>query len=77
MTVSTPVFLDVEGKAIAVRHMAGAEPGIVWLGGFKSDMAGSKAEALAALARDTRRTAFRFDYSGHGESGGFFVDGSI
>ena len=51
--------------------------GFFWLSGFKSDMAGSKAESLAGLARDTRRSAFRFDYSGHGESGGFFVDGTI
>ncbi len=40
-------------------------------------MEGSKAESLAALARDTRRLSFRFDYSGHGQSGGFFVDGTI
>jgi len=51
--------------------------GLFWLGGFKSDMTGSKAEALASLARETRRTAFRFDYSGHGQSGGLFVDGTI
>ncbi len=51
--------------------------GFLWLGGFKSDMEGSKAEALAALARETRRPALRFDYSGHGASGGLFVDGTI
>lgn len=51
--------------------------GLFWLGGFKSDMEGSKAETLASLARDTRRSCFRFDYSGHGRSGGFFVDGTI
>jgi pimeloyl-ACP methyl ester carboxylesterase len=51
--------------------------GMFWMGGFNSDMAGSKAETLAALARDTRRSAFRYDYSGHGESGGLFVDGTI
>jgi len=51
--------------------------GFVWLGGYKSDMAGSKAEALAALARETRRPFLRFDYSGHGASGGLFVDGTI
>jgi hypothetical protein len=51
--------------------------GLFWLGGFRSDMTGSKAEALASLARETRRTAFRFDYSGHGQSGGLFVDGTI
>ncbi|PZF76640.1 alpha/beta hydrolase [Aestuariivirga litoralis] len=51
--------------------------GFVWLGGYKSDMEGSKAEALAALARETRRACLRFDYSGHGASGGLFVDGTI
>lgn len=51
--------------------------GFFWLGGFKSDMDGSKAEAIAGLARDTRRTALRFDYSGHGKSSGLFVDGTI
>ena len=69
-----------DGTELAYREDGGEDVGrcgLFWLGGFKSDMAGSKAEALAALARDTRRTAFRFDYSGHGESGGFFVDGSI
>ena len=51
--------------------------GFVWLGGYKSDMEGSKAEALAALARETRRPSLRFDYSGPGASGGLFVDGTI
>lgn len=51
--------------------------GFVWLGGYRSDMEGSKAEALAALARETRRPCLRFDYSGHGASGGLFVDGTI
>lgn len=51
--------------------------GFFWLGGFKSDMAGSKAESLAALARECRRPSLRFDYSGHGRSGGLFVDGTI
>lgn len=51
--------------------------GFFWLGGYKSDMTGSKAEALAALARETRRPSLRFDYSGHGASGGLFVDGTI
>jgi pimeloyl-ACP methyl ester carboxylesterase len=51
--------------------------GFFWLGGFKSDMTGSKAEALAALARETRRPGLRFDYSGHGRSQGLFIDGTI
>ncbi|MDE2384134.1 MAG: alpha/beta fold hydrolase [Alphaproteobacteria bacterium] len=51
--------------------------GFLFLGGFKSDMTGKKAEALAELARSTRRRALRFDYSGHGQSGGAFTDGTI
>jgi pimeloyl-ACP methyl ester carboxylesterase len=69
-----------DGTEIAYREDGGEDLGrcgLFWLGGFKSDMEGSKAEAMAALARDTRRSALRFDYSGHGASGGFFVDGTI
>jgi pimeloyl-ACP methyl ester carboxylesterase len=51
--------------------------GFFWLGGFKSDMTGSKAETLSALAHATRRTFLRFDYSGHGQSSGAFEDGTI
>ena len=54
-----------------------ARCGFFWLGGFKSDMEGSKAEVLGALARETRRPGFRFDYSGHGASGGDFLKGTI
>jgi pimeloyl-ACP methyl ester carboxylesterase len=69
-----------DGTALAYREDGGEDVGrcgLFWLGGFKSDMEGAKAETLASLARDTRRTAFRFDYSGHGQSGGLFTDGSI
>ncbi len=51
--------------------------GTFWLGGFKSDMRGSKAEVLADHARASERSFVRFDYSGHGESDGEFVDGTI
>lgn len=51
--------------------------GFMFLGGFKSDMTGNKAEALAALARATRRRSLRFDYSGHGQSSGAFTEGTI
>ncbi|MFN4141931.1 MAG: alpha/beta hydrolase [Aestuariivirga sp.] len=69
------------GALIAYREDGSGDDsarcGFFWLGGFKSDMEGSKAEALAGLARETRRPALRFDYSGHGASGGLFVDGTI
>ena len=67
----TPIAFRNDGKDDLGRC------GFVWLGGYKSDMEGSKAEALAALARETRRPGLRFDYSGHGASGGLFVDGTI
>jgi pimeloyl-ACP methyl ester carboxylesterase len=64
-------------RTIAIRSQAGGSPGLVWLGGFKSDMKGTKAEALAAWAQEKGRACVRFDYSGHGVSGGDFADGTI
>src|SRR5216684_3578961 len=64
-------------RSIAVRARSGRAPGLFWLGGFKSDMAGTKALALDAWAAEQGRACVRFDYSGHGESGGSFADGTI
>jgi pimeloyl-ACP methyl ester carboxylesterase len=75
--MTTPVFLDVDGTAIAVRYAAGAAPGIVWLGGYKSDMLGTKAQTLAEWTAGEGRAFLRHDYSGHGESSGAFADGTI
>jgi pimeloyl-ACP methyl ester carboxylesterase len=55
----------------------GSGPGLFWLGGFKSDMKGTKAEALDRWAESATRGCVRFDYSGHGESGGDFQKGTI
>eukprot|EP01035_Chromulina_nebulosa_P014088 gene14087-18643_t len=74
MTATPPTFLDVDGSRIAVRHAAGSAPGIVWLGGYKSDMLGTKAQTLADWAAKEGRAFLRHDYSGHGESGGAFAD---
>jgi pimeloyl-ACP methyl ester carboxylesterase len=63
--------------AIAVRQQDGALPGLFFLSGYKSDMKGGKAEALARWAQLHGRGCVRFDYSGHGESGGKFTDGTI
>ncbi|MXU65565.1 alpha/beta hydrolase [Oceanomicrobium pacificus] len=52
-------------------------PGLVFLGGFRSDMEGSKALFLENWAAERGRAFLRFDYSGHGASGGDFLDGSI
>jgi pimeloyl-ACP methyl ester carboxylesterase len=64
-------------RAIAVRAQSGTGPGLLWLGGFKSDMKGTKAQALADWAAQAGRACVRFDYSGHGESEGAFADGTI
>lgn len=69
-----------EGEAarrIAVETREGAGPPVVWFGGFRSDMAGTKADALDAWAAEAGRAFVRFDYSGHGVSGGRFEDGTI
>jgi pimeloyl-ACP methyl ester carboxylesterase len=76
-----PAFLkvgkDSAVRSIAVRARPGAASGLFWLGGFHSDMQGTKAIALDAWAAEHHRACVRFDYSGHGESGGEFVDGTI
>jgi pimeloyl-ACP methyl ester carboxylesterase len=76
-----PAFIEVgeDGarRRIAVRTRAGDGPGLLWLGGFNSDMQGIKALALDAWAVEHGRACVRFDYSGHGESGGAFIDGTI
>lgn len=64
-------------RAIAWRRLEGRSPTIVWLGGYRSDMRGTKAQRLLAFAADRGLGYCRFDYSGHGESGGRFEDGTI
>ena len=65
------------GTRLAWRAVEGRGPTVVWLGGFRSDMTGTKAQALADQALASGRAFLRFDYSGHGESGGVFTDGTI
>jgi pimeloyl-ACP methyl ester carboxylesterase len=71
------IGLGAERRSIAVRQREGASPGVFWLPGYKSDMNGTKAQALAHWADAAGRACVRFDYSGHGESGGAFTDGTI
>jgi len=75
----TSLIVDSSSPArtVAVRVREGKSPGLFWLGGFKSDMKGTKAEALDRWAESEGRACLRFDYSGHGESGGAFTDGTI
>jgi pimeloyl-ACP methyl ester carboxylesterase len=81
MDSDRPTFLRIgegaERRGIAVRALDGAAPGLFWLGGYKSDMKGTKAVALADWAAGAGRACVRFDYSGHGESEGVFTDGTI
>ena len=74
---SLKVGAGADARDIAVRLREGKDPGLFWLGGFKSDMKGTKAQALDQWARDHGRAMTRFDYSGHGESEGNFTDGTI
>src|SRR6202162_4188724 len=80
-TGEPPAFIEVgkgdAARRLAVRARAGGSPGLFWLAGFKSDMQGTKAIALDAWAAEQHRACVRFDYSGHGESGGDFIDGTI
>jgi pimeloyl-ACP methyl ester carboxylesterase len=72
MAEDSGFLAQADGEAIAWRRVAGAGPTLVWLGGFRSDMAGTKAQALAEWATGAGRACVRFDYLGHGESSGDF-----
>ena len=72
-----PDFVTLGDRRIAVERRAGRAPGLFWLGGFKSDMTGSKALALDAFGARHGLAVTRMDYSGHGRSGGDFNDGTI
>lgn len=83
MSELRPTFLTVESPppartiAVRARKSKGTGAGLFWLGGFKSDMKGTKAVALDRWAASQGRACVRFDYSGHGESGGEFTEGTI
>lgn len=73
-----PEFLNTpQGRRIAYHLTDGTGPAVVFLGGLKSDMGGTKAVFLEDWARNAGRAFLRFDYSGHGESSGAFTDGAI
>jgi pimeloyl-ACP methyl ester carboxylesterase len=78
MTVSQiQRFTREDGETIAYLNRVGKSPGVVWLGGFHSDMSGAKAQALDAWAEARGHAYLRFDYFGHGASSGAFRDGTI
>jgi len=72
-----PEVLSVGDWPIAVLRRPGRTPGLFWLSGFRSDMTGSKAEALDRFGESHGLAVTRFDYSGHGQSGGDFNSGTI
>lgn len=81
----SPDYLSV-GHGAASRDIAmltlpaqnGSDlPALMWLGGYRSDMTGTKAVEMEALAARRGCQAIRFDYSGHGQSRGEFREGTI
>jgi pimeloyl-ACP methyl ester carboxylesterase len=62
---------------LAFEKTDGNAPTLVWLGGFRSDMTGSKAMKVEEYAKERGQACLRFDYAGHGQSTGAFTDGTI
>jgi len=79
MNEPTPhlILTRPDGATIAYNSLAGKSPGVVFLGGFMSDMCGSKALALELHCKERGQAFLRFDYTGHGQSSGAFRDGTI
>jgi len=73
----TSILTTPQGRRIAYHQTPGKGPGVVFMGGFKSDMTGTKAMYLQDWAQAQGRAFLRFDYSGHGQSSGDFLDGCI
>jgi pimeloyl-ACP methyl ester carboxylesterase len=75
--MQTEILALPDGRRLAYHRVPGAAPGVVFLGGFRSDMTGTKAAFLDAWARARGQAFLRFDYTGHGASSGEFRDGAI
>jgi pimeloyl-ACP methyl ester carboxylesterase len=74
----TSGFVQHSGDGrLAYERIEGEGPWVVWLGGFGSDMTGTKAQALADWAERSGRCFLRFDYFGHGRSDGDFREGTV
>jgi len=76
-TSSEKILKRQDGTALAYHRSDGKSPGVIFCGGFMSDMSGTKATALEAHCRAAGRAYVRFDYRGHGRSSGAFADGTI
>ncbi len=74
MVVTKPHRIGSGADEIAVEITPGKGPPVLWLGGFRSDMQGGKAVRLAEWGAEHGRKVVRFDYRGHGASGGRFAD---
>ena len=74
---SPSILTRGDGATIAYHKIEGNGPGVVFLGGFKSDMTGTKARTLENHCWSQGRAFLRFDYFGHGQSSGAFADGTI
>lgn len=73
-----PSFLELsDNHRIAYVLSEGTLPCVIFLGGFKSDMTGTKATALEESCKERGQRFIRFDYTGHGKSSGNFKDGTI
>src|SRR5436190_7564665 len=77
MNEISEVLTAADGASLAFRKIDGPGPAVVWLGGFNSDMTGTKAQALADWAAARGQGYVRFDYFGHGASSGDFAEGTI
>ena len=66
-----------DGATIAYHRLAGRSPGVVFLGGFMSDMTGTKATTLESICRERGQAFVRFDYFAHGASSGDFAEATI
>jgi pimeloyl-ACP methyl ester carboxylesterase len=78
LTDPQPDFLALaDGRRLAYHHQAGAAPGVLFCGGFRSDMTGQKATTLAVFCERQGLAYTRFDYTGHGASSGEFAAGTI
>ena len=75
--METSYLIKSDGVKIAYNKLSGTEPGIIFFGGFASDMEGTKALALQDYAEERGQAFLRFDYRGHGKSSGSITDGNI
>lgn len=77
--MTTEYFTSREGRRLAFNKIppVNGRPTFIWLSGYRSDMAGGKAQAVSTWAWESGNGAVLFDYSGHGESEGRFEDGTI